>query len=273
MFERFYDKYESEEHVVIALMGRSLGVSRDFRAQCYTPSAMILAALFCDSGKLITRRMHLSWPVDGIDLDTQKGIKRFTPEQVCRLKIRKLKDKFADESNIPQFCLSRVVRSHVECPEIDSLLEEYHQQIVLQDDVLGTLKLVRDLQLFNATVKWCGRDVLLNLYVEVFEKDSWTQAISNAKTMLGECNSWESKMQKYVAHELIDSANERILGDYGRGSISEKDFADRLTLVKLVLSLDGTFKAYFDCDIFYYRHLTVTGSMQGGFEGADVEES
>ena len=273
MFEKFYDMYESEEHVVIALMGRSLGVSRDFRAQCYTPSAMILAALFCDSGKLITRRMHLSWPVDGIDLDTQKGIKRFTPEQVCKLKLRKLKDKFADESNIPRYCLSRVVRSHVQCPEIDSLLKEYHQPIVLQDDVLGTLKLVRDLQLFTATVKWCSRDVTLNLYVEVFEKDSWTQAISNAKTMLGECNSWESKMQKYVAHELIDSANERILGDYGRGSIIEKDFADRLTLVKLVLSLDGTFKAYFDCDIFYYRHLTVTGSMQGGFEGADVEES
>ena len=90
--------------------------------------------------------------------------------------------------------------------------------------------------------------------------------------MLGECNSWESKMQKYVAHELIDSANERILGDYGRGSISEKDFADRLTLVKLDLSLDGTFKAYFDCDIFYYRYLTLTGSMQGCFEAADVEE-
>ena len=44
-------------------------------------------------------------------------------------------------------------------------------------------------------------------------------------------------------------------------------------LVRKTLLTDGTFKAYFDCDIFYYRHLTVTGSMQGGFEGADVEES
>ena len=44
MFEEFYYKYESEEHEVIALMGRSIGCNRDGFCACPSIEAIMMGA-------------------------------------------------------------------------------------------------------------------------------------------------------------------------------------------------------------------------------------
>ena len=73
MFEEFYEKYESEEHDVIALMGRSIGYGTDPDRGCNYPQVLMLGVLFKDSGKIESRTMRLNWPVWWEDLRTEKG--------------------------------------------------------------------------------------------------------------------------------------------------------------------------------------------------------
>lgn len=279
MFEKFYDMYESDEHEVIALMGRCVGCSYEHNCGCYSIDAVMMGAIFCDSSdtsKLVTRAMHLHWPADDKDVPTDKGYKRFEVGQVCRLKIRKLKDECADQRHIPRYALSEVLVAHEDCPALNRVLEEYQDEVELQDEVLGTLTLDKDFEKLRGQVKWCGLTIELCLDVDAFDKDSWSKPRIAAKSLVSDCVSWDDKMIEYAAHEFTKSYNETHECEYDEGEfeeLSEEDYASRLTMVKLDIALDGSFKAYFDCDnLFFDSFITVTGSVQDGIKDADIED-
>lgn len=279
MFEKFYDMYESDEHEVIALMGRCVGCSYEHNCGCYSIDAVMMGAIFCDSSdtsKLVTRAMHLHWPADDKDVPTDKGYKRFEVGQVCRLKIRKLKDECADQRHIPRYALSEVLVAHEDCPALNRVLEEYQDEVELQDEVLGTLTLDKDFEKLRGQVKWCGLTIELCLDVDAFDKDSWSKPRIAANSLVSDCVSWDDKMIEYAAHEFTKSYNETHECEYDEGEfeeLSEEDYASRLTMVKLDIALDGSFKAYFDCDnLFFDSFITVTGSVQDGIKDADIED-
>lgn len=280
MFEKFYDMYDSEEHEVIALMGRCVCYCYEHNCGCYSIDAVMMGAIFCDSSdssKLVTRAMHLHWPADDKDVPTDKGYKRFEVGQVCRLKIRKLKDEFAKDRHIPRYALSEVLVAHEDCPQLNRVLEEYQDEVLIEDEVLGTLTLDKDYEKLRGQVKWCGLTIEMCLDVDAFDKDSWSKPRIAAKSLVSDCVSWDDKMIEYAAHEFTESYNETHECEYDEGEfeeLSEEDYASRLTMVKLEIALDGSFKAYFDCDnLFFDSYITVTGSVQDGIKDADVEDN
>ena len=276
MFDEFYAMYESTEHEVLALMGRCVGCSFVPQSHCIAPDVLMIGALFCDSGQLVKRAMHLHWPLFDKDLPNAKVYKRFAVGQVCRLKIRKLKDEFACDQHIPRYCLRQVISTYEQCPELMPLLEEYHKEVLLQDDILGTLKLDKDFEKFRGQLNCCKSAVALSIDVDAFAQESWTKTLNAAKPLVIDCISWDGQMRKYAAHKLSETYNDAHAhgcddGDYEE--LSEEYFANKLTLLKLEISSDVSFKAYFDCDdIFFNSFVTVTGSVQCGFEAANVEE-
>ncbi|WP_281709582.1 DUF2262 domain-containing protein [Anaerobiospirillum succiniciproducens] len=276
MFDEFYAMYESTEHEVLALMGRCVGCSFVTQSRCVAPDVLMIGALFCDSGQLVKRAMHLHWPLFDKDLPNAKVYKRFAVGQVCRLKIRKLKDEFACDQHIPRYCLRQVISTYEQCPELMPLLEEYHKEVLLQDDILGTLKLDKDFEKFRGQLNCCKSAVALSIDVDAFAQESWTKTLNAAKPLVIDCISWDGQMRKYAAHKLSETYNDAHAhgcddGDYEE--LSEEYFANKLTLLKLEISSDVSFKAYFDCDdIFFNSFVTVTGSVQCGFEAANVEE-
>ena len=276
MFDEFYAMYESTEHEVLALMGRCVGCSFVPQSRCVAPDVLMIGALFCDSGQLVKRAMHLHWPLFDKDLPNAKVYKRFTPGQVYRLKIRKLKDEFAKDRHIPRYALSEVLVAHEDCPALNRVLEEYQDEVELQDEVLGTLTLDKDFEKLRGQVKWCGLTIELCLDVDAFDKDSWSKPRIAAKSLVSDCVSWDDKMIEYAAHEFTESYNETHECEYDEGEfeeLSEEDYASRLTMVKLDIALDGSFKAYFDCDnLNFDSYVTVTGSVQDGIKDADIED-
>ena len=276
MFDEFYAMYESTEHEVLALMGRCVGCSFVTQSRCVAPDVLMIGALFCDSGQLVKRAMHLHWPLFDKDLPNAKVYKRFAVGQVCRLKIRKLKDEFACDQHIPRYCLRQVISTYEQCPELMPLLEEYHKEVLLQDDILGTLKLDKDFEKLRGQLNWCKSAVALSIDVDAFAQESWTKTLNAAQLLVIDCISWDGQMRKYAAHKLSETYNDAHAhgcddGDYEE--LSEEYFAHKLTLIKLEISSDVSYKAYFDCDdIFFNSFVTVTGSVQCGFEAANVEE-
>lgn len=281
MFEEFYYKYESEEHEVIALMGRSIGCNRDGFCACPSIEAIMMGALFCDSGKLETRTMHLRFPVEEKDMSNEKGFKRFSVGQVCRLKIRKLKDEFAQNHHVPLYCLFDVISTHEEFPELNSVLEEYHKEVLLEDDVLGTCKLDKDFEMFVSTVNWCGEPTEISFEVDAFAKDTWTKNLNAAKSMVLECDTWDRNMRDYAASELTELANEKLEYEYEYSdyyvekpeTLTEDEFADKLSLSSIDIFIDGKFIAYYVYDdLAIDSYITVSGSVKHGIEDAQIDD-
>ena len=186
LFKEFYGMYEPEEQEVIALINRCIGGGYNNRGDFWEMTVVTLGMVFCDTGKVSTKEERLEWPVTDEERDGEKGWGRFQKEQVCRLRIRRMKEEWAKDLIVRPWCISEVIEAREDCPELQAVLDEYHRPVVIQDEVLGELTLDKDFGSFEGEVRWCGKDVLLYLEVNAERKSSWTRARSAAKNLLAE---------------------------------------------------------------------------------------
>ena len=174
MFEEFYEMYEPEEQEVVALINRCIGGGYNWKGNFWEMTVVTLGMVFCDTGKVSTKEERLEWPVTDEERNSEKGWERFQNEQICRLKIRRMKEEWAKDLVAWPWCISQVVKVHEDCPELGAVLEEYHKPVVIQDQILGEPTLDKDYGSFEGEIPWCGKDVSLSLEVNAESKPSWT---------------------------------------------------------------------------------------------------
>ena len=95
MLEEFFKQYESEEHEVIVLIEECISTPKKVADNSYIFHFRSLAAVFCDSGDLVTEQMCLDLPVSEEDCKNDSQCQRFVPGQICKLKIRKMKQRLS----------------------------------------------------------------------------------------------------------------------------------------------------------------------------------
>ena len=265
MFEEFYEMYEPEEQEVVALINRCIGGGYNNRGNFWEMTVVTLGMVFCDTGKVSTKEERLDWPV------TDK-------EQICRLKIRRMKEEWAKDLVVRPWCIAQVVKAHEDCPELQAVLDEYHRPVVLQDETLGELTLDKDYNTFEGEIQWCGTDVYLSLEVNAESKPSWTRARSAAKKLLADCETWDKAMRELAAKNLTGLANDWLSQDEenprdpGTDPITEEELARRISMTSLSVTSGGSFTAWFDCDEMFTDHaVTVYGSLKKGLKAANIE--
>ena len=155
MFEEFYEMYEPEEQEVVALINRCIGGGYNNKGGFWQMTVVTLGMVFCDTGKVTTKEERLEWPVTDEERNSDKGWERFQNEQICRLKIRRMKEEWAKDLVAWPWCISQVVKAHEDCPELQAVLDEYHKPVVIQDQVLGELTLDKDYDTFEGEIQWC----------------------------------------------------------------------------------------------------------------------
>ena len=179
MFEEFYEMYDPEEQEVVALINRCIGGGYNWKGKFWEMTVVTLGMVFCDTDKVSTKEERLEWPVTDEERNSEKGWGRFQSEQICRLKIRRMKEECAEQICrlkirrmkeecakdlvVRPWCISEIVNAHEDCPELGAVLEEYHKPVVIQDQVLGELTLDKDYGSFEGEIPWCGKDVSLSL--------------------------------------------------------------------------------------------------------------
>lgn len=94
MFEEFYEMYEPEEQEVVALINRCIGGGYNRKGNFWEMTVVTLGVVFCDTGKVSTKEERLEWPVTDEERNSEKGWERFQNEQICRLKIRRMKEEW-----------------------------------------------------------------------------------------------------------------------------------------------------------------------------------
>ena len=101
----------------------------------------------------------------------------------CALRI-KARGWKGDALSEPQWYVTEVLEEGVPCPALEEIWAEYTKPVLLEDEVLGTLTLDREMSMFNGTCKWMGKDVQISLDVEIEKKASWTR-VTNVMKKLG----------------------------------------------------------------------------------------
>ena len=279
MFEEFYEMYEPEEQEVVALINRCIGGGYNNKGGFWQMTVVTLGMVFCDTGKVTTKEERLEWPVTDEERNSDKGWERFQNEQICRLKIRRMKEEWAKDLVAWPWCISQVVKAHEDCPELQTVLDEYHKPVVLQDQVLGELTLDKDHDVFEGEIQWRGKDVLLSLEVNAESKPSWTRARSAAKKLLADCETWDKAMRELAAKNLTGLANNWLSQDEENprdpetDPITEEELARRISMTSLSVTSGGSFTAWFDCDEMFTDHaVTVYGSLKKGLKTANIEK-
>ena len=282
MLEAFYDKYESEEFEVIAIINNCIGTCSNTRLNFWEMTASTIGLKVCATGEIISTPVHLSWPIAGDDRSGKMSFDRFAQEQVCALKVRKMKAELCQNLLAPHYCIVSVLDEHANCPELMPLLEEFRKEVVLEDEDLGTLVLNKKTALFEGKVDYGADHFTLYLEVDALDKNTWTQALNAAKALICKGAYWDQPMCEFAAKELTDLANDYREEDYDDESlyapsdleeISEEEFASRIYIAELGVNADGEFTAFYnDDDMFLGRVIIIKGSLEKGIEDAYLQD-
>ena len=278
MFEEFFEMYEPEEQEVVALINRCIGGGYNNRGNFWEMTVVTLGMVYCDTGTLSTKKERLEWPVTDEERNGDKGWGRFQSEQICRLKIHRMKEEWAKGLVVRPWCISQVVKVHEDCPELQAVLDDYYKPVVIQDQVLGELILDKNYDDYEGEIKWCGRSVSISLEVNVESKSSWTRARSAAKKLLAACDAWDKAMRELAAKNLTELANnwlsqgEENPRNPEKDPITEEELARRISMTSLSVTSGGSFTAWFECDEMFTDHaVTVYGSLKKGVKTANIE--
>ena len=100
MNEKFYEKYSSDEQEAFVLIQQTLGAS-PFENQ-WEMLTTTLGMVFCTNGKVDTKRGRLNWLITEEERSSQNTWNRFKKGQICRMKVRKLLDKYVPKNVAPE---------------------------------------------------------------------------------------------------------------------------------------------------------------------------
>lgn len=278
MFGAFYEKYATEEREVVALIRSCIGGRYNNKGDFWEMTAISLGMVFCATGEKHIREGRLEWPVTEEERNRERGWGQFGKEQICRIKVRKLLDEYVPNHTTPEkfncWAVTEVLEPLASCPELEAVLEEYHKPVVIEDQVLGTLTLNREFNMFETDCLWNGKEISLALEVNPESKASWSRARTAAKKLVAEQESWDKAMREFAAKKLTALANSWLAEDEeteAAGQITEETFAKRITLSELTITSSGSFTAYYNDDDMFWGHVVeIGGSLKKGITYANL---
>ena len=168
----FIALYAQEDGEKLVLIQSGTSADKTFLDTFWTAHTHALAMADVQTGQVLSGRCCLSWPLTDKERDAGDYSKRFTKGQIYRIKARGWK---GDALYEPQWYVTEILEEGVPCPALEEIWAEYTKPILLEDEVLGTLTLDREMGTFDGTCKWMGKEVRISLDVEIERKASWTR--------------------------------------------------------------------------------------------------
>lgn len=278
MFEEFYQKYAPEEREVIALIRNCIGARYHSSGDFWKMIVISLGMVFCDTGEVNLREGRLEWPVTETERNSNKEWRKFQKGQICRLRVRRLLDELTPAHISPEqfnsWAVIEVLEPSVPCPQLEAVWEEYQKPVLIEDKVLGTLKLNREFQQLEGKILWHGEQVSLSLEIYLQDSSTWDVARSMVKKLVTNSENWDKIMRKFAAKKLTELANEWQINDdedENVNPITESTFAERIALTALSVTCEGDFTAYYDDDDLFLGHvIEICGSLENGIQSANI---
>ena len=271
----FIALYTSEDEEKLVLIQSGIGASRSCMDSYWEAQTCALAMADAQTGQVISGRCDLSWPVTDQEREAGEYVKRFVKGKVYRIKARGWK---GDALSGPGWYVTEVLEEGVPCPALEEIWAEYTKPILLEDEVLGTLTLDREMSTFDGTCQWMGKEVRISLDVDMEKKASWTRVTNVMKKLVADQESWDKSLRAMAAQKLTALANEWLADadqtdrNPEKDPIIEEEFAQRILLTEFSVSPGGRFTAWYGDDEMFWGHVvTVDGTLKKGPIDADIQ--
>lgn len=271
----FIALYAPEEEEKLVMIQSGTSADKTFMDNFWSAHTCALAMADVQTGQVISDRCYLNWPLTDKEREAGEYSNRFAKGKVYRIKVRGWKGTALNE---PQWYVTEVLEEDVPCPALEDIWAEYIKPILLEDEVLGTLTLNREMSTFEGTCKWMGKEVRLSLDVDMKRKASWTRAANVMKKLVTDQEAWDKSLRAMAARTLTAQANEWLADNdqternLEKDPITEEEFARRILLTEFSVSPGGRFTAWYEDDDMFWDHvITVDGTLKKGPVDADIQ--
>lgn len=274
MSNNFLEKYDRNEQEIIVLIENISGAS--YFQEKWEMLATTIGMLFVKDDILQLKKGRLNWLISDDERNGELGWKRFKKGQIYRIKARRMLEKYTPKnltvSDFNAWCVVDVLDNNVICPRLEKVWEDYNKPIIINDDVLGELTLNKEYDVFEGYINWKGKVISLMLEVDAEDNSTWNQTSKPAKEMIIHLEQWDKKMREFSAKKLTILANQWAVDEKDNtSSITEKDFAERISISELVFSFEGAFTVLYDDDDMFWGHaIEVCGTLGKGIESSNI---
>lgn len=265
--------YDEVREIIILTAKYATGAGRSGNQDFWTASTRLLASYDVESGE-VYKDGSVSWVITDEEVKSYEYAKRFNDLSMYRICARRNKNI----DNI--YYITDVIEQNITSEPLEEILTEYKREIKISDDVLGELILNKDFETFESSVKWCGNDVNVSIYVDINNESDWNDIISTSADIVKNQQKWDSIVRKYAAEKLTELANDWAYDSYDEEDeeseeppeITVQEFAERIELSDISVYKDGKFIFWFyDDDMFAGHSVTVEGDIQNGCNDANIE--
>lgn len=271
----FIALYVPEEEEKLVLIQTNISAGRSYMDNYWEAQTYALAMADAETGELLSGRCYLSWSLTDKEREIGEYFNRFVKGNIYRINVRRWK---GDELSEPRWYVTQVLEDGVRCPALEKLWADYTKPIVIEDEVLGTLTLDREMSYFNGICKWMGKDIKISLNVDAEKPSSWTRAKNVMKKLLADQNTWDKVLRGLAAQKLTALANEWLADNEQTARnpeqepITEEEFAGRIFLTEFTVSPGGRFTSWYEDDGMFWGHVvTVDGTLKKGPLHADMQ--
>ena len=194
---------------------------------------------------------------------------------IYRIKVRGWKGTALSET---QWYVTEIVEENVSCPALEEIWAEYIKPIVMEDELLGTLTLDREMSFFAGTCRWMGKEIHISLDVDMEKKASWTRVRNVMKKLIEDQETWDKSLRDFAAQKLTSLANDWLADNDQtdrnpeKEPITEDEFGKRLILTEFSVSPGGRFTAWYEDDDMFWGHVVIVeATLKKGPISADMQ--
>ena len=271
----FITLYIQDDEEMLVLIQNGTCADKTFLDTFWTAHTYALAMADVQTGKIISGRCYLSWPLTDKEREAGEYSKLFVKGQIYRIKARAWKGDILSE---PHWYVTEVLEEGVPCPALEEIWAEYTKPILLENEVLGKLTLDREMSTLEGTCKWMGKEVHISLDVDIEKKASWTRVTNVMKKLVADQEVWDKSLRAMAAQKLTAQANEWLADndqtdrDPKKDPITEDEFARRILLTEFTVSPGERFTAWYEDDDMFWGHVVIVyGTLKKGPIGADMQ--
>ena len=272
-------KFEQEVLEFLVLTNDSDGSATGSDETYWTASKDILAVINVKTGELFAKDGRIVWVLTKEEKKKEMYFNRFKNGSIYRILARRLKEDALPpgdyiEAFYNQYYIVKVLEEEVRNEKMAEILREYRKEIVIEDELLGKLVLDKNIDAFVGEFERNGESV--DIYLDVYKNDLETlqTALNYCKKVFSEYEKCDKEMREFAAKELTENANDWKDDDEeqdGTPPITEKVFAERITLCEFSMDSKGNFSGFYDDDDMFWGHtILVEGTLNDGFESANI---
>jgi len=267
------ERFKAEEKEIIALLKTAPRSSKTMGDTHATVSVPLLGYIDVDTDRMVEDCCTVCWDISESEWKSGRRKRRLKAESCYRLKVRE-NVVYTDiwKREIPEgkmLFVTEVAKGRCDDLRLEAVLENYRRPRSITLPGGETLTFVRDNDCYEGTIRWMNDTCTLVLGCDE-EFACAGGALKAFEQLNADQTEWDRRAREYAAKEMVGLANDWQNDDSRK--ITRAEVARRIGTPGINVFSDGSVEFVYDDDDMFLGHwIVVGGSVEKGFEYANIE--